>query len=71
MESLVLQQTQSRGYCIKQIVVPSQSTPGDYRLVKVYENGAVECECVRITVYKKETCRHQERVKEMMNDKEI
>ena len=55
---------------IKQILVPSQSLPGDYHLVKVYEDGSKLCECVRRGLYHME-CKHEVRVQEMIDNKEL
>ena len=58
------------GMVIKQILVPSQSFPGDYHLVQVYEDGIKRCACVRRGVYHME-CAHEIRIQEMIDNKEI
>ena len=47
-----------KGNLIDEFSIPSVSIPGDYHNVKIYENGKVECECVRNGLYKM-SCEHQ------------
>ena len=52
---------------IKQFMIPSKSVPGDYHTVKVYEDGSMECDCIRYGAYKK-TCRHIQRAKDAVGE---
>jgi len=55
---------------IKQVLVPSKSVPGDYHLVRVYEDNSIDCDCVGFGLYQ-ENCGHIKRVQEMIKNKEV
>ncbi len=53
---------------IAEVMIPSESIPGDYNKVKIYENGSADCECVGFNVYKVKECWHIRRSKEMLKN---
>jgi len=55
---------------IKQVMIPSQSILGKYYLVKVYEDGTMECKCEAGGKFHID-CGHKKRMREMLLNNEI
>ena len=55
---------------VKQVMISSESVPGDYHLIKVYDDGKISCNCIRFSLYHMD-CSHINRVRHMLLNNEV